>query len=719
MRSHKSLLLAAAGTFLVACFGLAKTVVLTVDIDNNEFEADAVPAIRETVTVEVTNAVGYTAGSLVFSVLLDGTLYAQCSSFSAEGNGYTGSLDLNTVALTNFFADFADQAKRQFTVTLWDSSANALLFNDKLQIQNNPYYTGMPDATTVTNWAFTAYSWCTNAGGDVSGHITNVTVVGIQGDSVSTNAPSNGQALIWDAGNSEYSPGDVASSLAAVLSNGVDAASQPATNFSYIEAATITGATVVVTGDLTVDGTGYLTATNSTHLGGTAAADYSTDAELVAATGACFQVAGDTLTGDLNMGSNVLYYPGVISFVDPDAPPPSYWPTITPAYNDDGDCTFAGGMTLTLSAQNMSIVLNENDDTITFARGAVSDVFNATGWEAGGTLTLLDDKWVGLGSSAGRIEFDDQATDEVNILNANVGIGTNAPAAKLHVNGAARIEGTLSLPVSTGKLDFGDPSDTYIYASAVNQIRIVAEGQLHSFGYHGYTVGYAQIDGVGPDSTDPMFAERGKEKTGITPEYSGNHIWWICGGTNSMTLDGDDNRLTMSPNNKRHRTQITSFSKIDASNIHVVNGFSLTCSGLAAGTAETGDTAGKVSVDDAADVLIFGIRVPSTFVDSGAAGDLQLDFYITEQAAEECNIDVRVFEPANTTPIVTDTLTVTNGASAGWFTFDSASTGIGDDSDIDADDSYLIIELTANADADDFDLSFVRLTYAVGLETTQ
>ena len=36
---------------------------------------------------------------------------------------------------------------------------------------------------------------------------------------------------------------------------------------------------------------------------------------------------------------------------------------------------------------------------------------------------------------AGRIEFDDQATDEVNILNAWVGIGTNTPGTRLEVNG--------------------------------------------------------------------------------------------------------------------------------------------------------------------------------------------------------------------------------------------------------------------------------------------
>jgi len=41
--------------------------------------------------------------------------------------------------------------------------------------------------------------------------------------------------------------------------------------------------------------------------------------------------------------------------------------------------------------------------------------------------------WLGLGSAAGRIEFDDQATDEVNILDANVGIGTTSPSRRVHI----------------------------------------------------------------------------------------------------------------------------------------------------------------------------------------------------------------------------------------------------------------------------------------------
>ncbi len=53
-----------------------------------------------------------------------------------------------------------------------------------------------------------------------------------------------------------------------------------------------------------------------------------------------------------------------------------------------------------------------------------------------GNLDVADDKYIGLGSSAGQIEFDDQSIDEVNILNANVGINTQTPSARLQVAGS-------------------------------------------------------------------------------------------------------------------------------------------------------------------------------------------------------------------------------------------------------------------------------------------
>jgi len=44
-----------------------------------------------------------------------------------------------------------------------------------------------------------------------------------------------------------------------------------------------------------------------------------------------------------------------------------------------------------------------------------------------------DDWWLGLGAAAGRIEWDNQATDEVNFLDCYVGIGTQTPGGMLHL----------------------------------------------------------------------------------------------------------------------------------------------------------------------------------------------------------------------------------------------------------------------------------------------
>jgi hypothetical protein len=51
-----------------------------------------------------------------------------------------------------------------------------------------------------------------------------------------------------------------------------------------------------------------------------------------------------------------------------------------------------------------------------------------------GTITIADDQWIGLGSSKGHIEFDDQGTDEINFLNCRVGIGTSTPSYTLDVS---------------------------------------------------------------------------------------------------------------------------------------------------------------------------------------------------------------------------------------------------------------------------------------------
>jgi hypothetical protein len=93
------------------------------------------------------------------------------------------------------------------------------------------------------------------------------------------------------------------------------------------------------------------------------------------------------------------------------------------------------------------------DYVLTWQTGGALEWKEVTGVGGAGDITAVgsmgsgsvfsgataDDDWLGLGAAAGRIEFDDQATDEVNILDAYVGIGTSNPGSKLEI-GTADVE---------------------------------------------------------------------------------------------------------------------------------------------------------------------------------------------------------------------------------------------------------------------------------------
>ncbi len=98
------------------------------------------------------------------------------------------------------------------------------------------------------------------------------------------------------------------------------------------------------------------------------------------------------------------------------------------------------------NSTNLQDVLDDLDASITtFAAGA-GDIEAVGSMAAGETFNSAsaDDQWLGLGASAGRIEFDDQTTDEVNILNARLGIGTTVPTETLHVAGTALVTGEIT-----------------------------------------------------------------------------------------------------------------------------------------------------------------------------------------------------------------------------------------------------------------------------------
>ncbi|TSD00249.1 MAG: hypothetical protein Greene101449_267 [Candidatus Peregrinibacteria bacterium Greene1014_49] len=110
---------------------------------------------------------------------------------------------------------------------------------------------------------------------------------------------------------------------------------------------------------------------------------------------------------------------------------------------------------------------------ITGAAGAALDLGEATSGDitVTGDFLIADNSFFGLSSVTGRFEFDDQTTDEFNILNANVGIGTATPTETLEVIGTAsgrilHAQDTLS---SSGSLVWeGSASGASLWVSQFN-----------------------------------------------------------------------------------------------------------------------------------------------------------------------------------------------------------------------------------------------------------
>lgn len=84
-------------------------------------------------------------------------------------------------------------------------------------------------------------------------------------------------------------------------------------------------------------------------------------------------------------------------------------------------------------------------------------------YDYGESVILSDDNWIGLGSGAARIIFDDQTTDQIEIMNANVGIGTQTPATTLDVNGNITVGNNnwIGLGASSRRIVFGDQINAY------------------------------------------------------------------------------------------------------------------------------------------------------------------------------------------------------------------------------------------------------------------
>lgn len=120
--------------------------------------------------------------------------------------------------------------------------------------------------------------------------------------------------------------------------------------------------------------------------------------------------------------------------------------------------TTSGANPLTLTTTGSTNVTLPTTGTLATLTGVETlwykTIASATG------LTMEDDAWIGIGATGGRIQFDDQATDEV-ILSGRIGINNDTPTKALDIVGDTITTGDLYL--SQGKGFYWDTTEAALY----------------------------------------------------------------------------------------------------------------------------------------------------------------------------------------------------------------------------------------------------------------
>ncbi len=144
-----------------------------------------------------------------------------------------------------------------------------------------------------------------------------------------------------------------------------------------------------------------------------------------------------------------------------------------------------------------------------------------------GNITMGDDKWLGLGSSGGLIQFDSTpATDEIEILNSNVGIGNTSPQGLLD---AGTTPGTGLIVTTASKVGIGTtaPDSKLTVANGATSAGVIQINEDTDDGLNNATF---TVPALAADTDYTLPTTDGNANEFLQTNGSGVLTWAVAGG---------------------------------------------------------------------------------------------------------------------------------------------------------------------------------------------